>query len=106
MKTSVVQPYELKETIIHTQEINEDEDSENDIELKQFIITKVAQTKIEINSDVIINNKESFDYNKNIKFCIPRPEKIKKIKKRPRTPWTYPISIWAWYGYKYDGETF
>ncbi len=97
--------HELKETIIHTQEINEDEDSENDIELKQFIITKVAQTKVEINSDVIINNKESFDYNKNIKFCIPRPEKIKKIKKRPRTPWTYPISIWAWYGYKYDGET-
>ena len=65
--------HELKETIIHTQEINEDEDSENDIELKQFIITKVAQTNVQINPDVILNSVENFDYFKKIKFCVPRP---------------------------------
>ena len=26
------------------------------------------------------------------------------LKKRPRTPWTFPSSIWAYYGYDYEGE--
>ena len=26
------------------------------------------------------------------------------LKKRPRTPWTYSSSIWAYYGYEYEGE--
>ena len=95
---------ELKEAIIHTQSINEDDDDdddENDRELKQFIITKLGETKVEINPDVISYP----DYIKQFKNCIPRPPKIKKIKKRPRTPWTFPISIWAYYRYRYEGET-
>ena len=26
------------------------------------------------------------------------------LKKRPRTPWTFSSSIWAYYGYEYEGE--
>ncbi len=95
---------ELKEAIIHTQSINEDEDDddeEGERELKQFIITKLGETKVDINPDVISYP----DYVKQFKYCVPRPEKIKKIKKRPRTPWSFPISIWAYYRYNYEGES-
>lgn len=34
---------------------------------------------------------------------MPRPEK-NMLKKRPRTPWSFPISLWAYYGYDYEGE--
>ena len=99
--------HELKDAIIYTQEEKpkefEDED-DNDLseekELKKFIITKVAQTKVEINPDVIAYDN---DYVKNIKYCVPRPEKS-MLKKRPRTPWTFASSIWAYYGYEYEGE--
>ena len=101
--------HELKDAIIYTQEerpkeFEDDEDdndnSEENKEMKKFIITKVAQTQVEINPDVI-----TFDngYVKNIKYCYPRPEK-NMLKKRPRTPWSFPISIWAFYGYEYEGE--
>ena len=101
--------HELKDAIIYTQEERpkefEDEESDNENsddnkELKKFIITKVAQTKVEINPDVILAES---GYIKNIKYCVPRPEK-NMLKKRPRTPWSYPTSIWAYYGYDYEGE--
>ena len=101
--------HELKDAIIYTQEERpkefEDEEDDNDNsddnkELKKFIITKVAQTKVEINPDVILADS---GYTKNIKYCVPRPEK-NMLKKRPRTPWTFPSSIWAYYGYDYEGE--
>ena len=96
--------HELKDAIIYTQEkkpkqFEDEEDDEEEKEPKKFIITKVAQTNVEINPEVI----SSEGYHKNIKFCLPRPEKI-NLKKRPRTPWTFPISIWAYYGYDYNGE--
>ena len=98
--------HELKDAIIYTQEkrpkIYEDEDideDEQEKELKKFIITKVAQTNVEINPEVI----SSVDYIKMIKYCVPRPEKT-ILKRRPRTPWSFPISIWAYYGYDYNGE--
>ena len=101
--------HELKDAIIYTQEERpkefEDEESDNENsddnkELKKFIITKVAQTKVEINPDVILAES---GYIKNIKYCVPRPEK-NMLKKRPRTPWSFPTSIWAYYGYDYEGE--
>ena len=100
--------HELKDAIIYTQEEkpkefedDEDDNSEDNKELKKFIITKVAQTKVEINPDVILI--ENNGYIKNIKYCYPRPEK-NMLKKRPRTPWTFSSSIWAYYGYEYEGE--
>ena len=98
--------HEIKEAIIYTQEKKpkefiDDEDDENE-EQKQFIITKVAKTQVEINPEVI--STDDGNYIKMIKHCIPRPEKKLNLKKRPRTPWSFPISIWAWYGYDYNGE--
>ena len=99
--------HEIKEAIIYTQEKKpkefiDDEDDEENEELKQFIITKVAKTEVEINPEVISVNDGN--YLKMIKHCVPRPEKQLNLKKRPRTPWSFPISIWAWYGYDYNGE--
>ena len=101
--------HELKDAIIYTQEERpkefedeeDDDNSDENKELKKFIITKVAQTKVEINPDVILMDNGS--YSKNIKYCVPRPEK-NMLKKRPRTPWTFSSSIWAYYGYEYEGE--
>ena len=96
--------HELKDAIIYTQEQKpkeyEDEEDDEEKELKKFIITKVAQTNVEINPDVI----SSEGYIKMIKYCVPRPEKNMDLKKRPRTPWSFPTSIWAFYGYDINGE--
>ena len=97
--------HELKDAIVYVQppkpdnddNINEDEEEK---EPKQFIITKVARAHVEINPEVI----SSRDYSKMIKVCVPRPEKKIIKKKRPRTPWTFPISIWAYYKYNYEGD--
>ena len=96
--------YELKDAIIYTQELKpsefEDEEENEEKDIKKFIITKVGHINVEINPDVI-NSKS---YVNNLNNCIPRPEYNKKRKKRPRTPWSFPVSIWAWYGYDYNGE--
>ena len=97
--------HELKDAIIYTQEekpkeYEDEEDDEEEKELKKFIITKVAQTNVEINPEVI----SSDGYIKMIKYCVPRPEKNNDLKKRPRTPWSFPASIWAFYGYDINGE--
>ena len=96
--------YNLKDAIIYTQELqkneNEEEELETEKESKKFIITKVAHINVQLNKEVI-NPKT---YENLLKYCIPRPEKNKNFKKRPRSPWTFPISIWAWYGYDYNGE--
>ena len=99
--------HELKDAIIYTQvakpkefEDDDDNNSEQNEEPKKFIITKVAQTKVEINPEVISTEG---NYLKNIKYCFPRPEK-NMLKKRPRTPWSFSSSIWAYYGYDYEGE--
>ena len=97
--------HELKDAIIYTQEkkpkeFEDEEDDEEEKDLKKFIITKVAQTNVEINPDVI----SSEGYIKMIKYCVPRPEKNMDLKKRPRTPWSFPASIWAFYGYDINGE--
>ena len=98
--------HELKDAIIYTQEkppkeFEDEEDEEEESEKKKFIITKVAQTNVDVNPEVI----SIPGYIKMIKFCVPRPENILNLKKRPKTPWSFPVSIWAWYGYDYNGET-
>ena len=82
-----------------TEEITDDPDREPP-EARQFIIPKVYHNKVIINPEVI----DAKLLMKLIPHCIPRP--LKKIikKKRIRTPWTFPVSIWAYYGYDYKGE--
>ena len=100
---------QIKDAIIYTQDknpkefIDDESDEEECEEQKQFIITKVAKTEVKINPDVI--TIDDGNYTKMINYCKPRPEKKLNLKKRPKTPWTFPTSIWAWYGYDYNGET-
>ena len=37
-----------------------------------------------------------------INFCEPRPERILNKFIKPRTPWVFPVSIWAYYDYEYN----
>ena len=96
--------HELKDAIVYVQPPkpdNDDNEEEEEKEPKQFIITKVAKSHVAVNPEVI----SSVDYTKLIKVCVPRPEKKIIKKKRPRTPWTFPISIWAYYKYDYEGDS-
>ena len=71
---------------------------------KKFDLTSISQSKISIVVDTIstIQVKVNRDYRKTISFSEPRPEKIINKFVKPRTPWSYPISIWAYYDYEYD----
>lgn len=45
-------------------------------------------------------------WSKKLKYCVPRPCKDEIVLDRPRTPWSFPISIWAkQYNYNYSGES-
>ena len=57
-----------------------------------------------------INVKPNFnvlthDFKSNLKYTEPRPKNIINKFVKPRTPWTFPISIWAHYGYEYEGDS-
>ena len=65
-----------------------------------IIVDTVSKIKIIYNKNVI-----NEDYRKMIKFSEPRPEKIKNKFIKPKTPWNFSVSIWAYYGYNYEGET-
>jgi len=86
--------HKLKEAIIH-----QEKDTEG--EVKEYIITKLAKSVAEINPHVI----DSDNYRKMIQYCEPRPEKKIIQKVRPRTPWSFPISIWAIYDISFEGES-
>lgn len=47
----------------------------------------------------------SENYDCKLLYCKPRPEKKKRVIHRPRTPWTFPISIWAAYDYSFEGDS-
>jgi len=56
---------------------------------------------IDMNSKVVDS-----EYNPLIKHCLPRPVMKETKKKKPRTPWTFSISIWAsLYDYDYKGDS-
>ena len=65
---------------------------------KEITITTIGKRKIKENLHVIDDT-----YRTTLKFCEPRP--IRQINRfiKPRTPWTFPISIWAKYDYNFDG---
>ena len=87
----------LNEGIIMTYE-KEKEFNDDETERKQYIVSQVGEMLIEP-FDKLIDS----DYNSKIKFCVPRPEAKVKTKVRPKTPWVYSDSIWAYYGFEYDG---
>ena len=61
-------------------------------------VDTLSKLQVKVNQNVINEN-----YMKTISFSEPRPEKIIDKFVKPRTPWSFPISIWAYYGYDYDG---
>ena len=65
---------------------------EKDINIEVKSICKIT---VKVNKNVI--NEE---YRKMINFCEPRPERILNKFIKPRTPWIFPISIWAYYDYE------
>ena len=67
---------------------------EKDICIEVKTISKII---VKVNKNVIND-----EYRKMITFCEPRPEKILNKFIKPRTPWTFPISIWAYYDYEYN----
>ena len=76
---------------------------------KEFDLTQISDNKISIIVDTIskihvkVNrNVINEDYRKTLTFSEPRPEKILNKFVKPRTPWSFPISIWAYYDYEYD----
>jgi len=71
-----------------------------DTNKKKYEIYKVGKKEITVNLKVI-----DITYRNLLHFCEPRPEKREEKSERPRTPWTFPVSIWAGYGYKYEDDT-
>ena len=44
-------------------------------------------------------------YHKQLQYCEARPERQLDRFVKPRTPWSYPVSIWAsYYDISYEGE--
>ena len=65
-----------------------------------IIVDTISKIQVKVNQNVINENLA-----KNIVFSEPRPEKIINKFVKPRTPWSFPISIWAYYGYDYEGDS-
>lgn len=61
----------------------------------------VGKIDIEVNYNVIDDG-----YNRMLKFCEARPGRIIDKFIKPRTPWSYPISIWkSYYDIPFDGDS-
>ena len=94
---------EESEDSIDSENINENDDLKNIIiklpkDKITIIVDTISKIDVKVNHNVINEN-----LNKNIFFSEPRPEKIVNKFVKPRTPWSFPISIWAYYGYQYEG---
>ena len=63
-------------------------------------VKKISKKTINVNRNVVDEN-----YIKQLKFSEPRPLKIINKFVKPRTPWIFPISIWAYYDYDYEGDS-
>lgn len=71
-------------------------------------------SKYDKNINVHILGKKVIEKNENViddtfrpklKFCEPRPIRQFNRFVKPRTPWTFPVSIWAKYDYSYEGDS-
>jgi len=92
-------------------ESEEDEEEDNNINNRdKNSLLNLSKNKITITVDTISKIHVKVNHavvnenlSKNIFFSEPRPEKIINKFVKPRTPWSFPISIWAYYGYEYEG---
>ena len=63
-------------------------------------IKAISKKIVRENHNVISEN-----YIKMTRFTEPRPLRIINKFIKPRTPWTFPVSIWAYYDYEFEGES-
>lgn len=87
-------------SIQQTLNLHDDEEEEEPKDEISILITHLGKKIVKVNHNVIND-----EYRKMIKFTEPRPVKIIDRFVKPRTPWTFPISIWAYYDYQYNGDT-
>ena len=87
----------------------ENNNSLNTASQKMFNITQLPEKDISIEVRTICKiivkvnkNVVNEEYRKMINFCEPRPERILNKFIKPRTPWVFPNSIWAYYDYEYN----
>ena len=99
----------IREKILYQQR-KEEEANDDDSNTNENVITNLPKDKITITVDTISKLHVKVNHNvinenltKSIEFSEPRPEKIINKFVKPRTPWSFPISIWAYYGYEYEG---
>ena len=81
--------YEFKVT-------NEDEE----VEIVNRNIGRLCKKYSELWTTIIDSS-----YKKYLVYCVPRPEKKIDLNIKPRTPWTFPISIWQSYEYSFEGDS-
>ena len=100
--------YEIKESNNSQNDLDKAKDKEIASSSKKLItlnidkdisisVDTVCKMNIKYNPKIIDEN-----YRKLFKFSVPRPERNLNKFIKPRTPWSFPISIWAYYGYEYN----
>ena len=67
---------------------------------EKIIINRVCRKNIEFCATNIDSNCMN-----QLKHCIPRYEKKVKEVIKPRTPWSFYVSIWNYFDYLYEGDT-
>jgi hypothetical protein len=73
--------------------------SSNIINSNVCSVKSVGCFSVEINRNIVDQY-----YRKTMKYCEPRPERTFNKFIKPRSPWSFPVSIWASYDYKYEGD--
>jgi hypothetical protein len=60
----------------------------------------VGKIPVKLNDNVIDKNYTSL-----LQTCQPRPKPYIFVPNKIRVPWKYPVSLWAMYGYAYEGDS-
>ena len=96
----------IREKLLYQQKKEQDKTSNESVitnlpkDKITIVVDTISKIHVKVNQNVVNDN-----LTKNIVFSEPRPEKIINKFVKPRTPWSFPISIWAYYGYDYEGDT-
>lgn len=98
-KKSLIMGKNLKRTSTNSQKELEIKRLIDNWDSNKIYVRKVGKNHVEINNRVIDDY-----FRKALKYCEPRPERNFNLFIKPRTPWTFPVSIWAQYEYKFEGD--
>ena len=77
-----------------------DSEENNEKIIKEIKVNFLGKKKVKQNLKVINEN-----YIKTLKYCEPRPERKFDRFIKPKTPWSFPLSIWYYYNYNYEGDS-